>query len=457
MRTICTFLALLVVSLEAIGAQAILVVTNTKAGVTMISKSNYPTVTLKDLDATQFGSNTTKAMIMENARLTNPVISGTFQMLSLTTNKLLATDENGFVVPTTASGGIGTLTGVTNIGDGVSLINNSNGPVPIFKSLTNSDGTVTITDTLTNLNLSVPGLLTLSNGLTGSINLLSNSIPAISNAVAGGSNLSLSFSNGLTLQSNSLAGLSNFAHASSNGAKVISNYVSAAVFTNLTAKGTLIQVGEAGASSVLLYGSIFLGDGTASIAAAGPISIQSAYISTSAGGAYPITVNRMAAWNDLGGGTGALTNIAASIAEGNHLVGVTGGIQTNIDNRAIKGIQAPISVSLVSTNLILDASLLTQQHGTFRAVLSANTFVYLTNGVDGQKLTIEFYQTNTLGNQTVYLTNTIIGGTDITLPTNSLGAGQLTVSTNGISAAQLHYHSASNFWTVYGFVRGYLP
>lgn len=51
-------------------------------------------------------------------------------------------------------GGSGTVTGVTNIGAGASIINSSNNTVPIFKSFTN-DNTATVTDNKTNLQFGV--------------------------------------------------------------------------------------------------------------------------------------------------------------------------------------------------------------------------------------------------------------------------------------------------------------
>lgn len=86
--------------------------------------------------------------------------SGATAITATVSNILASTGSAGQVLTKTATGnawsnapsGTGTLTGVTNTGGGISLINNSNSPVPIFKSVTNG-ANITLTDNGTNVSI----------------------------------------------------------------------------------------------------------------------------------------------------------------------------------------------------------------------------------------------------------------------------------------------------------------
>lgn len=76
------------------------------------------------------------------------------------------TNVNGQISFTRIGASAGTVTGITNIGGGVSLINDSNSPVFVLKSLTNSTAGISFTDNLTNIGATLSANLLLWNSVT---------------------------------------------------------------------------------------------------------------------------------------------------------------------------------------------------------------------------------------------------------------------------------------------------
>lgn len=112
------------------------------------------------LNVAGVGTLTNNANAISSSTLTN---TGTTRFSGITATSILGLNSGGVLVPaalsgatfdgttlTITAGGSGTLTGVTNTGAGVSVINNSNAAVPIFKSLTN-DNTASLVDQKTNI------------------------------------------------------------------------------------------------------------------------------------------------------------------------------------------------------------------------------------------------------------------------------------------------------------------
>lgn len=126
------------------------------------------------------------------------------------------------------------------------------------------------------------------------------------------------------------------------------------------------------------------------------------------------------------------------------------------------GTSARIMVSYVGTNAPIDASL-----GNYFAIIltNANTGVYITNGVDGQEINVEFFQ-DSAGFRSVNLipqtlgspTNYIAKGSDITY------APTFPTTTNAfkMDLAKFRYHTGiegiawtTNRWSIIGGLKGY--
>lgn len=262
--------------------------------------------------------------------------------------------------------------------NGTPIISTYMGPVPSLLTLTNTDTFVTIQSNAGNLIIGNPvgaglviqsnalaglsnfsifqsnGLLSLSNivipafgVLSNGLGTLSNSIPALSNAIAGGSNLSLSLSNGLGTISNSIpalsnaiAGQSNFTAAISNGVKSWSNSLGVISLNpnQFDAAGKVLNLKNGGsATNWTFYGqnqfvgnTIFGSDSNSVNQFYGSIELSNlGYFLGSASGPWAVTANRVSIWD----ANRVLMSSSITTTELGYLSGVTGGIQTNIDNR----------------------------------------------------------------------------------------------------------------------------
>ncbi len=79
------------------------------------------------------------------------------------------TNVGGQVSFRTVGAGSGTVTGITNTGGGVSLINNSNAPIFILKSLTNTTSGISFTDNLTNIGATLSANLLLWDSISTNV------------------------------------------------------------------------------------------------------------------------------------------------------------------------------------------------------------------------------------------------------------------------------------------------
>jgi hypothetical protein len=122
---------------------------------------------------------------------------------------------------------------------------------------------------------------------------------------------------------------------------------------------------------------------------------------------------------------------------------------------ALFATNVPVNLTYTTTNLLLNA----ESGSTFRAFLTNNFGIRLTNGFDGQEVILECYQ-DSVGFRTGVLVNNT-GGTQTNLLKSGSDIAGMALSTNGVTKDILKFKFTAAFggktnqWDLIGNLRGY--